>query len=165
MRVATVMQVLMREENGVTLVDGMRAERICLAIPGPPGVPRYRSTCTPGFTYRDAMSVVKREMKHSELDITHKIDEGGHGGVIIRNLRSGRWEQSIATDQADGGYAQGLPRKVTMPRRTAELTVIGLEDWVTPKEVVAAIADEGGCHVDEINVRVIRAASRSLGSV
>ncbi|XP_068985003.1 uncharacterized protein [Bombus flavifrons] len=58
-----------------------------------------------------------------------------------------------------------LPAKVTVPRRTAELRVTGLEDSVTAEEVAAAVAEAGGCHADEVNVGVIRSAPRGLGSV
>jgi hypothetical protein len=43
--------------------------------------------------------------------------------------------------------------------------VTRMEDSVTPKEVLADVAKAGSCRADEVNVGVIRAAPRSLGSM
>ena len=58
-----------------------------------------------------------------------------------------------------------LTAKVTVPRWTAELRMTGLEDSVTREEVVAAVAEAGGCRADKVNVGAIRSALRSLESV
>ena len=49
-----------------------------------------------------------------------------------------------------------LPAKVSAPRRTAELRMTGL---------AAAVAEAGGCRVDEVSVGPIRYAPRGHGSV
>ncbi|XP_048270140.1 uncharacterized protein LOC125387007 [Bombus terrestris] len=58
-----------------------------------------------------------------------------------------------------------LPVKMTMPRRTAELTMTGLDESVTPEEVAASVAEAGGCRADEVSVGPIRYAPRGHGSV
>ena len=58
-----------------------------------------------------------------------------------------------------------LPAKVTVPRRTAELRMTGLEDSVTPEEVAAAVAEAGGCRAAEVSVGPIHYAPRDLGLV
>ena len=58
-----------------------------------------------------------------------------------------------------------LPVKVTVPRKTAELRMTGLDDSVTPEEVAVAVAEAGSCRDDEVSVGPIRYAPRGLGSV
>jgi ATP-dependent protease HslVU (ClpYQ) peptidase subunit len=58
---------------------------------------------------------------------------------------------------------ENLPAKVTVPRKTAELRVTGLEDSITPEEVAAALVEAGGCYAAEVSEGVIRAAPRGLG--
>ncbi|XP_033318622.1 uncharacterized protein LOC117216181 [Bombus bifarius] len=119
-----------------------------------------------GFTYRDAMSVMKREVKVSELDIMELKPRRAITGALLFEI-SGQDAGTKASRLAERMAAtlKDLPAKVTVPRRTAELRVIGLEDSVTPEEVATAVPEAGGCHVDEINVGVIRSASRGLGLV
>ena len=58
-----------------------------------------------------------------------------------------------------------LPVKVTVPRRTAELRMTGLDDSVTPEEVAAAVVEAEDCRADEVSVGHMRYAPRGLGSV
>jgi hypothetical protein len=55
--------------------------------------------------------------------------------------------------------------KIAVPRKTAELRMIGLEDSTTLKKVVAAVAEAGGCSTGEVSAGVLRFAARGLGSV
>jgi hypothetical protein len=59
------------------------------------------------------------------------------------------------------GALRDIPAKVTVPRKTAELRVTGLEDSIIPEEVTVAVAEEGNCQT----VGVIRAAPRSLDAL
>nr|XP_033203059.1 uncharacterized protein LOC117164238 [Bombus vancouverensis nearcticus] len=102
------------------------------------------------------MSVVKREVKLSELEITELRPRRAITGALLfeipdqdaRSKASRLAERMVAT-------LKDLPAKVTVPRRTAELRVTGLEDSVTPEEVAAAVAEVGGCQADDLNVGVI----------
>ena len=49
-----------------------------------------------------------------------------------------------------------LPVKVTVPRRTAELRMTGLDDSVIPEEVAAAVVEAEDCRADEVSVGHIR---------
>ena len=115
------------------------------------------------------MSVVRREVKLSELD-TDMTE------LRFRKAITGTLLLEIPAQDGDGNKAsrlaewmavtlKDLPAKVTVPRRTAELRVTGLEDSVTPEKVAAAVAEAGGCGADEVSVRPIRYAPRDLGSV
>jgi hypothetical protein len=119
-----------------------------------------------GFTYRNAMSVVKGEIKLSDLDIADVRPRKAVTGAPIFEIavldsgsKASRLTERMACALRD------FAAKVTVLRRTAELRVIGLEDSVIPEEVVAAVADAGGCALRRINVGVIRAVARSLDSV
>ncbi|XP_033199997.1 uncharacterized protein LOC117162245 [Bombus vancouverensis nearcticus] len=140
-------------------------------VPGLPPPPRCAAVSLTvrdgsGFTYRDAMSVVKREVKLSELDITELRARRATTRALLFEI-PGQDARSKASRLARRMAAtlKDLPAKVTVPRRKAEIRVTGLEDSVTPGEVAAAVAEAGGCHADEVNVGVIRSAPRGLGSV
>ncbi|XP_033360079.1 uncharacterized protein LOC117238962 [Bombus vosnesenskii] len=150
------------QERDVTLVGENYAAR--KSLPRPPRCAAVSLTVS--STYRDAMSVVKREVKLSELDKTESRLRRAITGALLFEI-SGQETESKASRLAERMAAtlKDLPAKVTVPRRTAELRVTGLEDSVTSEEVTAAIAEAGGCHADEVNVGVIRSAPRGLGSV
>jgi hypothetical protein len=118
-----------------------------------------------GFTYRNAMSVVRREIKLSDLDIAEVRPRKAVTGTLIFEIAgqdAGSKASRLAVRMAHA--LRNFPIKVTVPRRTVELRVTGLEDSVTPEEVVAAVAEAGVCHIGEVNVGVIRAAPRGLGN-
>ncbi|XP_050493834.1 uncharacterized protein LOC126875153 [Bombus huntii] len=137
-------------------------------LPRPPGCAVVSLTVRDGsgFTYRDAMSVVKREVKFYELDITELRPRRAITGALLFEI-PGQDARSEASRLAERMAAtlKDLPAKVTVRRRTAELRVTGLEDSVTPEEVAAAVAEAGDCQADKVNVGVIRSAPRGLESV
>jgi hypothetical protein len=119
-----------------------------------------------GFSQGEAMSLAKRAINLSDLD-TEVVKQRK---VVMRALlleitgrvadrKASRLAERMAEDLRD------YPVKVTVPRRTAELRVSGLEDSVTLEEVVTAVAKAGGCCAEEVNVGVIRTVPRRLGSV
>ncbi|XP_033360707.1 uncharacterized protein LOC117239317 [Bombus vosnesenskii] len=132
-------------------------------LPRPPGCAVVSLTVRDGsgFTYRNTMSVVKRE-----VDITELRPRSAITGALLFEI-PGQDARSKASRLAERMAAtlKDLPAKVTVRRRTAELRVTGLEDSVTPEEVAAAVAEAGDCQADKVNVGVIRSAPGGLESV
>ena len=102
---------------------------------------------------------MRREIKLSELDIKELRLRKAITGAMLFEI-SGQDAGSKASRLAERMAAtlKDLPAKITVPRRTAELRVTGLEDSVTSEEVAAAVAEAGGCHADEVSVEPIRYA-------
>jgi hypothetical protein len=141
-----------------------RIKQICLAFPVPQRCVALALTVRDGygFTYRNAMSVVRREIKLSDLGISEiRPRRAVTGGLIFET--AGQEASSKASRLAEkmAGALRDIPAKVTVPRKTAELRVTGLEDSIIPEEVTVAVAEEGNCQT----VGVIRAAPRSLDAL
>jgi hypothetical protein len=97
-----------------------------------------------GFTYRNAMSVVKREIKPIDLGIAEMRPRRAVTGAIIFEI-AGHDASSKASRLAEkmAGALRDFPAKITVPRKMAELRVTGLDDSITP-EVALVIAAAGG---------------------
>ena len=82
-----------------------------------------------GFHIQEAMSVVRREVKLSELDIKELRFWKAITGASLFEI-SGQDARSKASRLAERMVAtlKDLPATVTVPRRTAELRMTGLED-------------------------------------
>ena len=118
------------------------------------------------FTYREAMSIVKREIKLSELDIKElRLRKAVTGAMLFEISCQDAGSKASRLAKRMAATLKELPAKVTVPRRIAELRMTGLEDSVTPEEVAATIAEAGGCRADKVSVGPIRYAPRDLGSV
>ena len=116
------------------------------------------------FKYRNAMSVVKREVKLSKLDIT-ELRRAITRALLFETSGQDTGSKVSRRTESMAATLKDLSANVTVPRRTAELRVTELEDTVTPEEVVAAVAEAGDCRVNEVNVGVIRSAPWRHGSV
>jgi hypothetical protein len=129
-------------------MDGTRVKQICLASPP-----------------RGARLVVRREIKLTDLGIAEMRPRRAVTGALIFEI-AGQDASSKASRLAEKmAGALRDPAKVTVPRKMAQLRATGLEDLITLEEVVAAVAEAGGCQAAEVSLGVIRAAPRSLGSV
>jgi hypothetical protein len=119
-----------------------------------------------GFSQGKAMSLTKRTINLSDLDIEVVKPRKADTEALLLEITgedADRKASRLAERMAE--VLRDYPVKVTVPRRTAELRVSGLEDSVTLEEVVTAVAKAGGCCAYEVNVGVIRTAPRRLGSV
>ncbi|XP_052751065.1 uncharacterized protein LOC128200749 [Galleria mellonella] len=54
--------------------------------------------------------------------------------------------------------------KISRPVKSAEMRISGLDDSVTSEEVVAAVAREGGCQVDQVRVGEVRRTRSGVGT-
>jgi hypothetical protein len=97
-------------------MGGTRKTQICLAFSAPHGAPRRRSPR--GFTYRNAMSVVRSEIIPSELGIAEMRPRRAVTGALIFEI-TGQDASSKASRLAEkmAGTLRDLPAKVTVPRR------------------------------------------------
>jgi hypothetical protein len=119
-----------------------------------------------GCTYKNAMSVVRRAIKLSELGIAEVRARKAVAGALIFEIagqdassKASRLAERMARDLRD------FPAKVIVPRRNAELRVTGLEDSIISVEVAATVAEAGHYQAAVVSVGVISAAPRGLVSV
>jgi hypothetical protein len=113
-------------------MGGTRVKQICSPPP-----PRYAAVALTvrdgsGFTYRNAMSVVRREIKLPDLVIAEVNPRSAVTGAFIFEI-AGQDASSKASRLAEkmAGALRDFPAKITVPRKTAELMVTGLEDSIT----------------------------------
>ena len=84
------------------------------------------------FTYREAMSIVKREIKLSELDIKElRLRKAVTGAMLFEISCQDAGSKASRLAKRMAATLKELPAKVTVPRRIAELRMTGLEDSVT----------------------------------
>jgi hypothetical protein len=119
------------------------------------------------ITYAEAMTRVRREVNLDELQITDIQPRRAATGALILEIpcREGGHEKASLLAERMASVLRDTPVKVTVPRKTAELRMTGLEDSTTLEEVVAAVAEAGGCSTGEVSAGVLRFAARGLGSV
>lgn len=117
-------------------------------------------------TYNEAMSRIRREIELSDLGIAEMRPRRAVTGALILEItgdEGGRKASLLAERMAD--VLRGIPVRVSVPQKTAEMRVTGLDDSVTLDEVMAAVAEAGGCRTDEITVGELHRAPRGLTSV
>jgi hypothetical protein len=102
-----------------------------------------------------------------ELQITDiRLRRAATGALILEIPgREGGHEKASLLAERMASVLRDTPVKVAVPRKTAELRMTGLEDSATLEEVVAAVAEAGGCSTGEVSAGVLRFAARGLGSV
>lgn len=120
-----------------------------------------------GVTYRDVLSRVRKVVDLQELGIT--------GGLRLRSTLTGA--RLLEIPGAEGGQtADALAEKlrasinaeearVSRPTKCIDMRILGLDDSVTPEEVVAAVARTGGCSAEQVKAGTIRPDRTGLGSV
>jgi hypothetical protein len=113
------------------------------------------------------MTRVRREVNLDELRITDIQPRRAATGALILEIpgREGGHEKASLLAERMVSVLRDTPVKVAVPRKTAELRATGLEDSATLKEVVAAVAEAGGCSAGKVSAGVLRFATRGIGSV
>ncbi|CAK1577943.1 unnamed protein product [Parnassius mnemosyne] len=111
-----------------------------------------------GVTYRDLLAKAKEAVDLGELGIT--------GGLRLKVTQTGARMLEIP-GESSGATADALAAKlrasldadearVSRPVRCADLRIMGLDDSVSEKELVAAVARCGGCTTDQVRSGAIR---------
>lgn len=120
-----------------------------------------------GVTYKSVLAEMKQKLQFSEF--------GTPAGFVFRTAATGAKMLQVSgaarQERADKLAAKlrevlkPEDARVSRPTVTAELRVEGLDDSVTPEEVVAAIARNGGCPPDNVVAGEIRSGVDGLGTV
>ncbi|CAK1579827.1 unnamed protein product [Parnassius mnemosyne] len=121
-----------------------------------------------GVTYQSVIAEAKAKIKLSDL---------GHQSVTLRQAAMGaRLFEVAGTVSGSAEKADALAAKmrevldpedvrVSRPMKPAEVRIAGLDDSVTSKEVVAAVARSGECTPDKVRAGDIRTDATGLGAV
>ncbi|KAJ0169641.1 hypothetical protein K1T71_014826 [Dendrolimus kikuchii] len=119
-----------------------------------------------GVSYESLLATAKTKIR--------LVDLGIEGGVKIKTARTGA--RMLILPGADSApKADALAERlraalnaedvrIARPERTVSLRVSGLDDYTTPKEVAAAIAQVAECPADQIGPNAIRTGLDGLGS-
>jgi len=118
------------------------------------------------LTYADALKLVRQKisLKDHNIDIS-KVRRAITGGLIIEI--SGEEATSKADKLASqmSEILQGGGIKVARPSRKVDLRVSGLDESVTPDEIISILAEEGKCSSSDIRCGPLRAQRSGLYSV
>jgi hypothetical protein len=100
-----------------------------------------------GITYAEAMTRVRREMNLHELRITDIRPRRATTRALILEIsdQDGGHEKALLQAERMASVLRDTPVKVAVPRKIADLRVTGQEDSATLENVVAAVAEAGGC--------------------
>ncbi|KAJ0174916.1 hypothetical protein K1T71_009057 [Dendrolimus kikuchii] len=119
-----------------------------------------------GVSYESLLATAKANIKLADLGI--------EGGVRIKTARTGARMLILpgadSAPKADAlaerlrGVLNAEDVKISRPERTVSLRVSGLDDYTTPEEVAAAIAQVAGCPAEQIRPNAIRTGPDGLGS-
>lgn len=120
-----------------------------------------------GVTYRDVIAEARTKVKLTEMDIP--------GGLRFRRAATGACILEVpgasSGDKADK-LAEAIQQQVGMetvrvsrPSKSVDIRITGLDESVSPEEVVAAVASTGECAVDMVKAGEIRQGFSGLGTV
>lgn len=118
-----------------------------------------------GFSYATALKKARDDIPLAELGIEKsRIRRAINGGRIIEILGVNAAEKA---DKLAEKLSLVLGPEVTISRPClkGEIRIVGLDDTVSPEEVIAVISELGGCLNTDIKVGSIRMMANGLGVV
>ncbi|XP_063628957.1 uncharacterized protein LOC134800388 [Cydia splendana] len=118
-----------------------------------------------GISYKDVLATAKAKVDLADLDIQSirfKVAATGARLLEIPGASSGPKADKLAEKLCQLFKSEMV--KVSRPTKCVELRVSGLDDSVSVEDIAAAIAQAGGCAVQEVRVGEIKSDPWSLGS-
>ncbi|XP_026747014.1 uncharacterized protein LOC113508260, partial [Trichoplusia ni] len=121
-----------------------------------------------GVTYQSVIAEAKAKIKLSDLglqSVTVRQTVTGARLFEVAGAASGSAEKADALAAKMREVLNPEDVRVSRPVKTAEVRITGLDDSVTPEEVVAAVARSGECPPDRVRAGDIRTDATGLGAV
>ncbi|XP_063372175.1 uncharacterized protein LOC134660374 [Cydia amplana] len=118
-----------------------------------------------GLSYKGVLDTAKEKINLAELEIQSirfKVAATGARLLEIPGASSGPKADKLAEKLCQLFDSELV--KVSRPSKCVELRVSGLDDSVSVEDIAAAIAQAGGCAVQEVRVGEIKSDPWSLGS-
>lgn len=118
-----------------------------------------------GTTYADVLLKAKQTVVPAELGIEQIRFRQTATGARILELPG--TDSSDKADKLAGKLRDALGEdvKISRPTKRADLRISGLDDSVSPSDVLAEIARKGNCDADSIKVGDIRRGQGGMGTV
>lgn len=129
----------------------------------PPNSSAVTLTCPPG-KYEATMRTAKASIKPEDLEITRMRFKRAVTGALTMEIpgdREGKKANALA-ERLTTLFAGNEEIKVVRPTKTAELRIKDLDDSVTAGEVSKAVAESGGCLVEEVRTGAVSRAPNGL---
>lgn len=119
-----------------------------------------------GPSYAEIMMRARTNISLPDLGISEvRPKRAVTGGLILAIPGEGREEQAAKLTERMRVLFANKAVKIVKPAKTSELRIRGLDDSISPGEVVDAIVAETGCVAADVKTGVIRHTSRGMGSL
>ncbi|XP_067216852.1 uncharacterized protein [Linepithema humile] len=124
----------------------------------------------PQCSYAEILSEARRKISLTSLGIdSSKVRPAASGGVIIEIPGANRTQKADTLAgklrEAFGERKEGEEVIISRLSVKGELRIIGLDDSVDAAEVQGAVAEKGGCTVEEVRVGQIQRMTNGLGLI
>ena len=121
-----------------------------------------------GFNYKKVLEEAKQKIDLASCGIADtglKFRKAATGARILEipGATSGEKADSLAQKLREAIDAEVA--KISRPTKSAEVRITGLDDSTSTEEVVAAVAQKGGCPAEAMKVGEIRYSPQGVGSV
>lgn len=118
------------------------------------------------LTYSEVMAAAKSRIRLRDLGIDEvKAKRAVTGGIVLTISGPDNEAKADVLATRMRSELSDLSVRIARPNKLAEIRIKDLDDAITPEEVASAVAEEGGCLIDNVKVGEIRRSAMSLGTV
>ncbi|CAL1672174.1 unnamed protein product [Lasius platythorax] len=119
-----------------------------------------------GFSYKDVLIKARNEISLKDLNIeSTRLRRAANGGYLIEILDRDNTGKAQALREKLKGLIPDGQATVACPVTYGELRFVGLDDTISPGEVVQFIASEGKCEEVDIRIGNIQPIRNGLSTV
>ncbi|KMQ92618.1 reverse transcriptase [Lasius niger] len=119
-----------------------------------------------GFSYKDVLIKARNEISLKDLNIeSTRLRRAANGGYLIEILDRDNTGKAQALREKLRGLIPDGQATVACPVTYGELRFVGLDDTISPGEVVQFIASEGKCEEADIRIGNIQPMRNGLSTV
>lgn len=117
-------------------------------------------------TGRELIREAQQALSLEKLEVPPlEIKRSRMGGYLLAVRGEGAEEGADRLARGLRGMPQATKVAITRPAKRCEMRVSGLDEGVSPTEVVQAVAAAGGCPVEEVKPGDIRCTSTGMGAL
>ncbi|XP_024882115.1 uncharacterized protein LOC112461196, partial [Temnothorax curvispinosus] len=135
-------------------------------MPAPPKTAAVTITVPGGSpaSYAEVLRTARERVSLADLGVARvSCRRAITGGLVIEVPGDGQGEKADLLARQVSAALEGSGVRVSRPARRVGLRLTGLDDSVTPAEIVAAVTAEGGCREGDVTVGEIVRRPQGMG--